>query len=30
MKDFQVTRTAQAPFTQGRNPSTIPKLPGLK
>jgi TRAP-type mannitol/chloroaromatic compound transport system substrate-binding protein len=30
MKDFRETRTAQAPFTQGRNPSTIPKLPGLK
>jgi TRAP-type mannitol/chloroaromatic compound transport system substrate-binding protein len=30
LKDFQVTRTKQEPFGHGRNPYTIPKLPGLK
>ncbi|MGB9699667.1 MAG: TRAP transporter substrate-binding protein [Thermodesulfobacteriota bacterium] len=30
LKDFQVTRSKQEPFGQGRNPFTIPNLPGLK
>lgn len=30
LKDFRVTRDKQAPFGQGRNPFTIPNLPGLK
>jgi TRAP-type mannitol/chloroaromatic compound transport system substrate-binding protein len=30
LKDFRTARDAQEPFSQGRNPFTIPKLPGLK
>ncbi len=30
LKDFRVTRDKQDPFGQGRNPFTIPNLPGLK
>ncbi len=30
LKDFRETRNYQEPFAQGRNPFTIPKLPGLK
>jgi hypothetical protein len=30
LKDFRVTRAKQEPFGQGRNPFTIPNLPGLK
>lgn len=30
IKDFQATRKFQDPFAQGRNPFTIPNLPGLK
>ena len=30
LKDFSVARDAQEPFSQGRNPFTWPKLPGLK
>jgi len=30
LKDFRDVRDFQEPFAQGRNPFTIPKLPGLK
>ncbi len=30
LKDFQATRVFEQPFAQGRNPFTIPKLPGLR
>jgi TRAP-type mannitol/chloroaromatic compound transport system substrate-binding protein len=30
LKDFRVAREKQEPFGQGRNPFTIPNLPGLK
>jgi TRAP-type mannitol/chloroaromatic compound transport system substrate-binding protein len=30
LKDFRVTRDKQDPFGQGRNPFTLPNLPGLK
>ena len=30
LKDFAVAREAQEPFSQGRNPFSWPKLPGLK
>jgi TRAP-type mannitol/chloroaromatic compound transport system substrate-binding protein len=30
LKDFRATRDKQEPFGQGRNPFTIPNLPGLK
>lgn len=30
LKNMQMTRTNQEPFSQGRNPFTMPKLPGLK
>ncbi len=30
LKDFRITRDKQEPFGQGRNPFTIPNLPGLK
>jgi TRAP-type mannitol/chloroaromatic compound transport system substrate-binding protein len=30
LKDFRATRNFQVPFEHGRNPSTIPDLPGLK
>jgi TRAP-type mannitol/chloroaromatic compound transport system substrate-binding protein len=30
LKDFRTTRNKQEPFGQGRNPFTIPNLPGLK
>ncbi len=30
LKDFRVTRDKQEPFGHGRNPFTIPNLPGLK
>ena len=30
LKDFEFARDAERPFSQGRNPFTWPKLPGLK
>ena len=30
LNDFPVAREAQEPFSQGRNPFSWPKLPGLK
>ncbi len=29
-KDFRIARDTQEPFTHGRNPSSLPNLPGLK
>ena len=30
LKDFEISREVQEPFSQGRNPFSWPKLPGLK